>query len=183
MDFCPTSHSTVRCLHSLVEYYSYQPIAESSVSPVDLQSRKQTCSLWLLLGAWGKSFWYDYVLPAVNKERTSFNSSHNYVQNITLPSLMFSKMVPAFTPDNVSALGAHLEDEKYFHPFFIPHLFFLNWHLTSIDVVHMCRPSRSSGSYIRRIGHAYGMDNGEAVLGSASLQIWYLGSRRMGKRW
>ncbi|KAJ3925939.1 MAG: auxin efflux carrier [Lentinula lateritia] len=27
------------------------------------------------------------------------------ILNITLPSLMFSKMVPAFTPDNVSALG------------------------------------------------------------------------------
>lgn len=36
-----------------------------------------------------------------------------YLQNITLPSLMFSKIVPAFNTQNIAALGVQLRNNIY----------------------------------------------------------------------
>lgn len=90
------------------------------------------------------------------------------VLNITIPCLMFSKIVPAFNPDNARALGLLL-------PLFFPFL----WSYTGMN--------RSPRAYRPLVwSHRCGarMDYQAIFLGSTPVQVWNIGRRRLGEcRW
>lgn len=63
-----------------------------------LRSRRPVCSLRLQPVVLVKSFWY---VPLLHQG----SSYHLAPQNIATPCLLFSKIVPAFTAQNINALG------------------------------------------------------------------------------